>query len=412
LVISALSIVVTFYVQKEAGFVWPLHNLPIHNRLANAMVAYVSYLGKMFWPAHLAVLYPLPGHNLPVWQPLAAGLALAVLTLLALREARRHPYLLVGWLWYLGTLLPVIGLVQVGQQAMADRYTYVPFIGLFIVVVWGMTDLAARWRASRFLLPVGAGAVLSALMICTWMQVSYWRDSISLYEHTLKVTRRNPLIHGNLGVVLAAQGKLDQAVAHYAEALRLKPDYAGVHNDLGLALAAQGKLEQAMAHYAEALRLKPDYAEAHNNLGQALAAQGKWDQAVAHYAEALRLRPDYAEAHNSLGLALAAQGKLDQAVAHYAEAQRLKPGLADIPNNLGVALAQQGKLDGAITMFQKAIHIKPDFSVAYSNLGLAYAKQGNIDKAINIFQNALKINSNNTIAQKKLSILKAQRPHN
>src|SRR5208282_6259037 len=181
MVISALSFVVTFYAQKEGGFIWTLHALPILNRLGNAMVAYVSYLGKMFWPAHLAVFYPLPGHNLPIWQAPAAGLALAVLTLLALRQARQHPYLPVGWLWYLGTLLPVIGLVQVGRQAMADRYTYVPFIGLFIVVVWGMADLAARWRASRFLLPVGAGVVFSALMTCTWMQVSYWRDSISLY---------------------------------------------------------------------------------------------------------------------------------------------------------------------------------------------------------------------------------------
>jgi hypothetical protein len=154
LVISALSSVVTFSVQKEAGAISTLHTLPIPNRLANAMVACVSYLGKMFWPAHLAVLYPLPGHNPPIWQAPAAGLALAVLSLLALRQARRHPYLLVGWLWYLGTLLPVIGLVQVGVQAMADRYTYVPSIGLFIAVVWGMADLAARWRAPRFLLPM------------------------------------------------------------------------------------------------------------------------------------------------------------------------------------------------------------------------------------------------------------------
>src|SRR5208282_984042 len=178
LVISALSSVVTFYAKKEAGAILTLHTLPIPNRLANAMVAYVSYLGKMFWPAHLAVLYPLPRHNLPIWQPLAAGLALAVLSLLALRQARRHPYLPVGWLWYLGTLLPVIGLVQVGKQALvADRFTYVPLIGLFIIVVYGMAELTARWRAPRFLLPVGAGVVLSALMICTWVQVGYWRDS-------------------------------------------------------------------------------------------------------------------------------------------------------------------------------------------------------------------------------------------
>ena len=197
-------------------------------------------------------------HNLPIWQPLAAGLVLVVLSLLALRLARRHPYLLVGWGWYLFTLLPVIGLVQVGGQAMADRYTYVPFIGLFIVLVWGMAGLAARWHAPKFLLPVGAGVVISALMVCTWVQVRYWRDSITLYEHALEVTRRNLLIHNNLGLALAAQGKMDQAEAHYAEALRLNPNLAEPHNNWGLALAAQGKMDQAEAHYAEALRLNPN----------------------------------------------------------------------------------------------------------------------------------------------------------
>jgi tetratricopeptide (TPR) repeat protein len=443
--LAALFSIVTFFAEKEVGAVTSLQDLAFTSRLANAMVAYVSYLGQMFWPVHLAVLYPLPRHHLPIWQALAAGLALAVLSLLALRQARRHPYLPVGWLWYLGTLLPVIGLVQVGGQAMADRYTYVPFIGLFIMVAYGMADLGARWRVPRFLLPVGAGVVLSALMICTWVQVSYWRDSISLYEHTLNMTSSNPLIQSNMGLALAAQGKMDQALAHYAEALRLKPDLAdthnnlgmalaaqgkmdqamaqyaealrlkpglaGAHNNLGLALAGQGKMDQAMAHYAEALRLDPDYAEAHNSLGLALAAQGKMDQAMAHYAEALRLKPDYAEAHNNLGLALAAQGEMDQAVAHYAEALRLNPDLAETQNNLGVALAKQGKIDEAIARFQKAIQINPDFPGAYSNLGLALAIQGNIDKAIIIYQNDLKINPNNTIAQKMLSILEAQRPH-
>ncbi len=377
-VISAISIVVTFYAQKVAGAVFSLHALPIPIRLANAMLIYVSYLGKMFWPAHLALLYPLLRHNLPIWQALVAGLDLAVLTYLTLRQARRHPYLLVGWLWYLGTMLPVIGLVQVGNQAMADRYTYVPFTGLFIMVAYGMADLGARWRPSRFLLPVSAGVVLSASMICTWVQVSYWRDSSSLYEHTLKVTRSNPLIHNNLGAALAAQGKLDQAVAHYAEALRLNPDYVEAHYNLGIALAAQGKMDEAVAHFAQVMSLRPDYAKAHNNSGRALEVQGKLNQAVDYYNEALRLNPDYAKVHYNLGAALAAQGKLDQAESQYAEALRLEP----------------------------------DYAKARNNLGLALVKQGRIDDAIIIFQDALKINPHDTTAQKMLNILKAQRPNN
>ena len=408
LVISALSIVVTLYAQKEAGAISTLQTLPILDRLANAMVAYGSYLEKMFWPAHLSVLYPLPRHNLPIWQALAASLALAVLTLLALRQARRHPYLPVGWLWYLFTLLPVIGLVQVGGQAMADRYTYVPSIGLFILVVWGMVDLAARWRAPKFLLPVGAGVVLSALMACTWMQVSYWRDSITLYEHSLEVTRRNPLILKNLGAALAKQGKMDQAEAHYAEALYLNPDYAEAHNDLGAALAKQGKMDQAEVHFAEALRLNPDYAEAHNNLGAALAKQGKMDQAEAHYAEALRLNPNYAEAHNNLGMALAAQGKTDQAEAHYAEALRLNPSLAEAHNNLGMVLAAQGKMDQAVAHYAEVLRLNPNLAEAHNNLGMALAAQGKMDQAVAHFAKALRLNPNRAEAYNNLGMALAK----
>jgi Tfp pilus assembly protein PilF len=411
-VLAVIFSMVTFYAQKQEGAMFPLKALPIAERLANALVAYVSYLGKMVWPANLAVFYPLPEHHLPLWQPLVAGLALAGLSFWALRQAQRHPYLLVGWFWYLCTLLPVIGLVQVGEQAMADRFTYVPSIGVFIAVVWGMADLASRWRASRFLLPAGAAVVLSAFMICTWVQVSYWRDSISLYEHTLKVTKGNSFIHNGLGVALVAQGKLDQAITHYNEALRLKPDYDEAHNNLGIALARQNKLDQAITHYEEALRLQPDYAEAHNNLGLALEAQGNLDQAVVQYTEALRLNPDDAKSHNNLGIALAKLGKLDQALAQFDEALRLNPDDAETHNNLGIALTKLGKLDQALAQFDEALRLNPDYEAARINLGLALAKLGRIDEAITIFQDALKNNPNDDRAQKMLSILKAPRPKN
>ena len=340
-VIAAFSSVVTVYAQKQAGAVWTFQTLPFANRIANAMVAYASYLGKMFWPAHLAVFYPLSRHALPIWQALAAGLVLVVLSLLALRLARRHPYLLVGWLWYLCTLLPVIGLVQVGGQAMADRYTYVPFIGLFIVLVWGVADLAARWRAPRFLLPVAAGVVLSALMICTWVQVGYWRDSITLYEHTLDVTRRNPVIHNNLGLDLAKQGKMDQAKAHYAEALRLDPNFALAHNNLGLALAAQDKMDEAEAHYAEALRLDPNLAETYNNLGVALAQQGKIDEAITMFKKAIQIKPNFSGAYSNLGLAFANQGNIDQAIIVFKDTLKIDPDNTIAQKMLNILKAQR-----------------------------------------------------------------------
>ncbi len=355
--LAALFCLIALYAQRTVGAFWSLKTLPFTTRLANALTAYVGYIGKLFWPAHLAVAYPYPAHNPPLMPVLVAAGFLAALTFLALRQARRRPYLLMGWLWYLGTLVPVIGLVQVGRQAMADRYTYVPYIGLFIAVVWGLAELAARWRTSRFLLPVGAGMVLAGLALCTWVQVGYWRNSISLYEHTLKVTSDNALVHVNLGVAFAEQGKLNQAIAQYTAAVRLKPDFV----------------------------------EAHFNLGAALAAQGKYKQAIAQYTETLRLKPNLAEAHNALGEALAATDQPDQAAAQYAAALRLKPNLAVTRNNLGVILVDQGKLAEAIAQFEKAIQIKPDFSQAYLNLGLAYMNRGDEAKANIIFKRALKI---------------------
>src|SRR5208337_991784 len=394
--------VVTIYAQKEQGAVAQLAYLPLPGRLANALVAYVTYIVRMIYPSGLAVFYP--REALPLWQVLGAGLTLAFSSLLIIRKTSRHPYLLVGWLWYLGTLVPVIGLVQAGEQALADRFTYVPLIGLFIIVAYGMAELTARWRPAGFLLPVGAGVVLTALMICTWVQVGHWRDSASLFAHTLQVTRNNALAHNSLGIALLSQGKVDQAITHCEEAVRLRPNYAKAHNNLGLALAAQGKMDQAMAHYAEALRLQPNYAEAHNNLGLALAAQGKMDQAVAHYAEALRLNPDLAETHNNLGLALAAQGKMDQAVAQYAEALRLQPNYAEAHNNLGVALAAQGKMDQAVAHYAEALRLQPDYAKAHNNLGLALAAQGKMDQAVAHYAEALRLKPDFAAAHNNLGM--------
>lgn len=337
-VLSVVSSIVTVFAQKQLGAISTLEAISLEWRLANSLVSYVTYIEKTVWPQSLAVFYPHPGSSLPIWQGVGAGLLLVAVSVLVMRGARRYPYVLVGWLWYLGTLVPVIGLVQVGEQAMADRYTYLPLIGLFIIIVWGVADIVKGWKHRRMAVAISAGVMLSSLMICNWLQVKNWRDSVSLFEHTLNVTSNNYVAHYTLGNALALQGNHQEAVDHYNEALRIKPNYAEAHHNLGNALTLQGSLTEAVAHYSEALRIKPDYAEAHRNLGVNLDRQGEHEEAIKHYAEALRISPNDAQSHNNLGVALAEQGRLGEAITHFSEAVRIKPDFTEAKRNLELGL--------------------------------------------------------------------------
>jgi Flp pilus assembly protein TadD len=347
LALAVASSIATFVIHQRGGAVIILSAIPLQLRIENALVSYVVYIGKMLWPAGLAVLYPYP-QSLSAWSVAVAFVTLTGISVAVIWAAPRRPYLPVGWFWYLGTLVPVIGLIQVGDQAIADRYTYIPLIGLFIIVAWGVPDLLVRWPLRRVVLPkialpAAACLVILACAITARGQLEYWEDSTTLWTHTLAVTTRNNIAHNNLGATLADQGKTDEAIAHYSEALRIKSDYADAHNNLGVALADQGKLDEAIAHYSEALRIKPGYSDAHSNLGIALADQGNLDEAIAQFTEALRINPDSAKAHNNLGVALASQGKLDEAIAQFTEALQVKPDYADARNNLELALARRGK---------------------------------------------------------------------
>jgi Flp pilus assembly protein TadD len=333
-VMSLLSCLVTVIAQQKAGAVSALEIVPFKLRIANGLVSLVAYMGKMIWPLDLVVFYPHPGSELQIWKPVAAGLFLLIVSTLALWVARRYRYVLVGWLWYLGTLVPVIGLVQVGEQAMADRYTYVPLIGLFIAVVWGFTDLVKGWRSRRYLVSVTAAVTLLALMAGSWLQVGYWKDSIRLFKHALEVTSNNYVAHYTLGNALAKEGNLAGSVSHYHKALQINPNFAEAHNNLGNALALQGNLTGAISHYHKALKINPDHAEAHRNLAVGLDRQGKHKEALQHYAEALRINPHDAQSHNNLGVALAEQGRLKEAVAHFTEALRIDPNFKEAQRNL------------------------------------------------------------------------------
>ena len=332
-ILSAVSCIVTFLIQQKAGVMISLESLSLKMRISNALVAYVTYIGKMIWPSHLAVLFPRPG-TLAIWQVVSAGLLLISIFVLVVRAARQFPYLAVGWMWYLGTLVPVIGLVQIGSHSMADRYTYVSLIGLFIIIAWGISDLSTKWRYRKPVLTILTGILLSFLMINTWFQVRIWRNSQSLFEHAINVTDNNYVIYNGLGVVLAKQGKFEEAISRYRESLRINPNFSDAHYNLGITLFKLGKTDKSIYYLREAQRIKPYHADAHSNLGNALAKQGKFDEAVEHFIKALRIKPHDATAHYNLGLALDIQGKVNEAIAHYSEALRLKPDLTLAKKNL------------------------------------------------------------------------------
>jgi tetratricopeptide (TPR) repeat protein len=346
-VLATASSIVTFFVQQAGGAVKSLDVFPLQIRLANALVSYVSYVGKFIWPLNLAVFYPHPGMR-PIWQVGVCIMLLLGVCAVVLRERYRHPYLATGWLWYLGTLVPVIGVVQVGAQSMADRYTYVPLIGLFIIIAWGVAHLVERWSWRKFVFAISAGVILSALTMCTCLQLRHWRNSITVFEHALDVTVDNNLAHYNLGQALAQKGRLDKAIVHYSEALRIEPDHPdahNAHNNIGLALFRQGKVNEAIARYARALELKPDGANIHNNLGNALAGQARLDEAIVHYAEALRIKPDCFTACNDMGVALVRQGKLNAAIMFFSRALKIKSDCAEASHNLRLALSIADKPD-------------------------------------------------------------------
>jgi tetratricopeptide (TPR) repeat protein len=327
LLLSMTSSAITFVAQQQGGAVAPLDRLSFGTRVANATVSYVIYLRQTVWPEGLSVFYPYR-EDVAGWQVAAAGLVLAAATGLSLFLARRCPPVTVGWLWYLGTLLPVIGLVQVGNQAHADRYTYVPLIGIFIIAAWGAPTLVGRWTRRRAALTAVGAAVVLASAVMARSQLATWKNSESLYRHALAVTRNNSLAHYNLALFLSQERRPEEAIAHYEDALRIKPTLKDARYNLANVYYRAGKIAEAARHYAEVLRLDPLDPGAYNGLANARALEGRLDEALQLYTEALRIRPDYAEAHSNLAVLLARLGRTEEAAAHYAEALRIRPDYA------------------------------------------------------------------------------------
>jgi Tfp pilus assembly protein PilF len=325
LALAVLASVIVFQVQTATGVVKSLDVIPLGMRSGNAVLSYVRYLWKILFPVKLAIFYPYPQPPLPLWQPAGAGFLLLLLAGVGLAVRKSHPYLMVGWGWFLGMLIPVIGLVQVGVQSMADRYAYLPAMGVYVIVAWGVRDLAIKLRVR---VQVAVALALLGLLACgvvTRIQVAYWRNSMTLYAHACDVVPGNYWAHYNLGVEMERQGRGDEALAQYAEAVRIKPDFPEAHYNMGVALAARGRRGDAARHYLEAIRVKPRYARALCNLAAIVAEQGNLGEATRYYERALQADSRLAEAHIGLGIISEAQGDIETAVFRYREALRIRP---------------------------------------------------------------------------------------
>ena len=396
--LSVASSGVTLFAQQQGAVV---NTNPVAFRVANALIAYGAYIWKTLWPCRLAVFYPLP-ESLSVWHATGSGALLAGVTFFAARTRRRLPFLAVGWLWFLGALFPVIGVVQVGKQAMADRYTYVPHIGLFIMVAWGVPLLVRERRYGRLVLTGAALTVTGLLAAATYGQVGHWRDSVTLFRHALEVTDRNYLAHNSLGNALKKRGDMEGAASHYREALRICPGHASARNNLGAVLAQQGDVTDALASYASALRLRTNHAAMYYNVADALLRLGDPRSALPLLEVALAIKPGFSQAreladttraeaagpdrpsstqdrsgtglnfgariHTDLGFALAVNGKFRAAIGHFRRALEADSTYAEAHNFLGVALTREGKLKEAVGHFREALRIRPGYAEAKANL--------------------------------------------
>jgi Flp pilus assembly protein TadD len=442
LALSGAVSTIAFLAQTKAGGITELGAISLPARIGNAVVSYGAYMAQTVWSSRLAVVYPLP-MRFPLSQFFAAAAAMAAISLLAVWWRRRRPYLFVGWFWFLGTLVPVIGLVQVGLQARADRYTYVPMIGLMIALAWGAADVVAHWPRTRAVFMVAGVAACGAFTAVTWQQLHYWQSTVPLFEHALTVTKDNAVAHNALGSAFRETGQIDKALAHYREATRLRPRFAEAQTNLGAALLDAGRPGEAMPHLATAIDVNPTSPEAYVNLGNALDLVGESSDAAVVYRAALRIRPERATTHLGLasalahqhmvedtvtevrlaitlapedgavrtaaGALLAAVGHLPEAAEQFREAIRLEPSSAAAHEGLGNALASQGTMQEAAREFGQAVRLQPDNPKAHTNLGSALASLGRFDEAIAEFAAALRLDPSLVDVKRNMELAQALR---
>lgn len=386
---SIAVIAITMIVQRSGGAVRSFDEYSWYERIGNALVSYVTYVWVTVWPVNLAPHYPHPG-ALPVWMVLGAVALLLVIAAAVVLRMGKSPYLVTGWGWWLVALLPVIGIIPIGSFALADRFTYMPHIGLFILVAWGIDELTRRVPQRKLLIAAGAVVLFVPMTFATFHQTGHWRDSMALFEHAVVVSPGSSMARNNLGVALmqradsadAREDDLESAEQHLREAIAIAPAFVDAHNNLGIALLLQGQDESAAAQFQQALELNPDDPDALINAANAQLAQGNADGAIEKYRRAIAETPSNVKAHYNLGIALAQSGDLEGAVASYREAVALQPEDASVRASLANGLLQQGKYPEAATQALEAVKLDPDDAFAQYNLGMAQYLMNRIDEAV------------------------------
>jgi tetratricopeptide (TPR) repeat protein len=402
-VLSMLGSVIAYTAEKHEKIVVSLALLPPSYRIENALISYVQYIGKTFWPQNLCVFYPYPEHISLVTVCLAAIL-LVIVSVVSIWQWRRQPYLLIGWLWFLGTLLPVIGLVQLGEQAMADRYTYIPEIGLLFCVVWGGYALTKTWKRQVLILSMTAMAVIIACMMLTYRQIGYWRDNETLFGHAIAITEDNETAHMQRGVALLQEGYVNEAMGDFQKSLEINPHDDDVYDYIGVALCQLGRTNEAIAFYKKALEINPTVAEGYNNMGSASFQMGRTTEAINYFQKSLEIQPNDALECDNLGLALSKLGRTAEAIDCYKKGLTINPDDAETYSDLGSALYQQGRMDEAIACYKKVLELKPDNVPAYNNLGTVLCQVGRMDEAISYFEKSLQIEPNDTAIYRNLGL--------
>jgi tetratricopeptide (TPR) repeat protein len=401
--LSAGSCIVTFFVQSSTGAVRSLETLPIASRLWNAAVAYVAYLLKMLWPVRFSVFYPY--QETSYFQGSLAVFALTLITVLVVRYARRLPYLPTGWFWYLGTLVPVIGIVQVGSQRMADRYAYIPLIGIFILVAWGAGELMKK---AKWLKPVGVASAIAAvglLMVISRHEVSHWRDSVTLFSRALEVDPDNQTAFYQLAKAHEALEDTPRAMGYYDRLLALNPEHLNGLTAKGALCAAQGDDATARSLFERAIAADDEYAPGHNNFGVMLLRKGDTDGAMRHFRKAIASNPDYANPHVNIADVLSQKGEAARAALHYREAVRIEPDNPVFHYKLGRLLGKTGDTKTAASHLSEAIKQDATYSDAYNEAGILFARQGDLEKAKRFFEKAVEVDPDNGEARENLALL-------